>query len=226
MQSLPLGALSLGSISKVPGLSPGLSVVSATDPLGEIITLTTSDAVEITVDKGLLASSSRFWSDMLSTCDTGRITLDETHDSIELLLQVLNNEPQPSTFNTADKSCWEVYKKVLVVADKYDMPVVRERVEKWLVSRCLRGKTRCQDFKFQDVRMGQEWLSLCSKYSLKCLGWFVAYDLGSQLVAKDGGWGVQVSELLAGINDPELLKTMLEAVSDNCGGARLPPSTA
>lgn len=47
------------------------------------------------------------------------------------------------------------------------------RCEKWLVSRCLRGKVRCSDFKFQDVTVAMEWLQLCQKYSLRCLGWCV-----------------------------------------------------
>lgn len=50
-------------------------------------------------------------------------------------LQVLNNEPEPCTFNTAEMACWEIYKKVLEVGDKYDMPVVRERY----VSVCARA---------------------------------------------------------------------------------------
>ena len=41
----------------------------------------------------------------------------------------------------------EIFKRVLQIADKYDSPLVRERVEKWLVSRCLRGRVRCTDFK-------------------------------------------------------------------------------
>lgn len=59
--------------------------------------------------------------------------------------------------------------------------MVKERCEKWLVSRCLRGKTRCKDFRFQDLAVGTEWLSLCQKFSLK--------DLVRQAVGPRGGWG-------------------------------------
>jgi hypothetical protein len=45
------------------------------------------------------------------------------------------------------------FKKVLVVADKYDIPVVRERIEKWLLSRCLRGRMLCANYKFHDVQV-------------------------------------------------------------------------
>ena len=61
--------------------------------------------------------------------------------------------------------------QVLVVADKYDMSLVKERVEKWLVSRCLRGRMRSPGFKFQEVAEGFEWLSICQKFDLKDLGW-------------------------------------------------------
>ena len=32
----------------------------------------------------------------------------------------------------------ELYKRVIDIADKYDCPLVRERSENWLVSRCLK----------------------------------------------------------------------------------------
>lgn len=46
-----------------------------------------------------------------------------------------------------------------------------ERCEKWLVSRCLRGRVRCADFKFQDVKEGLQWVLLCQRLGLKDLGW-------------------------------------------------------
>jgi hypothetical protein len=38
-------------------------------------------------------------------------------------------------------------KTVIDIADKYDSQLVKERLEKWLVSRCLKGRVRCHDFK-------------------------------------------------------------------------------
>ncbi|KAL6746956.1 hypothetical protein V8C86DRAFT_2926005 [Haematococcus lacustris] len=178
-----------------------------------VISIQTSDNSTLQVDKQLLMSSSKFWTDILEACDTGHITVDESRHTLELLLQVLRNEVPASTFDTRDSSCWEQYKTVLVVADKYDMSLVHERCEKWLVSRCLRGKVRSPGYRFHDVHVGQEWLLLCAKYGLRHLGWFVAYDLGYQL--QERGWGSQaVPDFLAGVTDPELLKTMLEAVAD------------
>lgn len=49
---------------------------------------------------------------------------------------------------------------------------MRERSEKWLVSRCLRGRVRCTDFKFQDVQLGMEWLVLSQRHGLRDLGWY------------------------------------------------------
>eukprot|EP00955_Chlamydomonas_euryale_P104784 365594-Chlamydomonas_euryale.AAC.2 len=75
-----------------------------------------------------------------------------------------------------------VHRRVLSVADKYDCPLVRERCEKMLLSRCLRGRMRCDNFRFQDpTGLGLEWLQLCQRHSLHDLGWFVAYDLGSSV---------------------------------------------
>jgi len=169
------------------------------------------------VDKELLCSSSKFYSDMLSTCDTQRVAVDEPRETLELALQVMRNQVPAKTFDELDGSCWEMYKRILVVADKYDMPVVRERCEKWLVSRCLRGKVRCSDFRFQEVSVALEWLILCQKYNLRCLGWYVAYDLGTQLAAGiwPAGMGNSVTECCQGITDPEFLKVILEAVADS-----------
>ena len=35
--------------------------------------------------------------------------------------------------------------------------------------------------------MGLDWLLLCQKYSLRDLGWFIAYDLGTQVSLNRGG---------------------------------------
>ncbi len=56
---------------------------------------------------------------------------------------------------------------------------LRRRVEKWLVARCLRGKTRCRNFKFQDLRQGQEW---CVRLARQGLG----------LRVMERGWGEAV----------------------------------
>ena len=55
--------------------------------------------------------------------------------------------PSPPLPSFPPPSPQEIFKRVLQIADKYDSPLVRERVEKWLVSRCLRGRVRCTDFK-------------------------------------------------------------------------------
>lgn len=39
----------------------------------------------------------------------------------------------------------------------------------------------CSAFRFQDVAEGAEWLAMCQKYDLRDLGWYCAYDLGTQL---------------------------------------------
>eukprot|EP00195_Chlamydomonas_chlamydogama_P012177 CAMPEP_0202900814 /NCGR_PEP_ID=MMETSP1392-20130828/12047_1 /ASSEMBLY_ACC=CAM_ASM_000868 /TAXON_ID=225041 /ORGANISM="Chlamydomonas chlamydogama, Strain SAG 11-48b" /LENGTH=168 /DNA_ID=CAMNT_0049587259 /DNA_START=238 /DNA_END=744 /DNA_ORIENTATION=- len=154
---------------------------------------------------------------MLSTCDTANIKVDESKPDMELIVDVMKGKPPGSTFDTRNSSCWDQFKKIMVIADKYDCHLVRERSEKWLVSRCLRGRVRCDDFKFQDVAMGLEWLLLCQKYGLRDLGWYVSYDLGSQLA--DGAWPHAVTEFLKDMSDPEFLKVMLEAVSDSVQSA-------
>ena len=51
------------------------------------------------------------------------------------------------------------------------MLVVKERCEKLLLSRCLRGHVCSNDYRFQDVELGIEWMLLCQKFSLRDLGW-------------------------------------------------------
>ena len=133
---LPGGSLSLGSLS----LGLGTATISGISSSVGTIILATSDKCEVHVDRQQLCECSKFFQDMLSSCDTGRVQLDETKESMELLLDVMKGVAPVGTFDTRSKDCWEVYKKILTVADKYDCPVVRERCEKWLVSRCLRGK--------------------------------------------------------------------------------------
>ncbi|KAG2442181.1 hypothetical protein HYH02_009669 [Chlamydomonas schloesseri] len=175
------------------------------------ITLLTADGYELLVDKEMLCSSSKFFAGMLTACDTTRLHVEESRDCMEPVLAAMRGSPPAATYDTRSTSCWAVYKKVLVVADKYDMSLVRERVEKWLVSRCLRGRMRSTGFKFQDVAEGFEWLAICQKFDLKDLGWYCAYDLGTQLAG--GAWGHRpVHEALEGVSCPELLKTVLEAV--------------
>ncbi|GIL53378.1 hypothetical protein Vafri_9038 [Volvox africanus] len=108
--------------------------------------------------------------------------------------------------------------QILIVADKYDMSLVKERCEKWLVSRCLRGRMRSHTFKFQDVSEGFEWLAICQKFDLKDLGWYCAYDLGTQLA--QGAWPRPLHDCLEGVTCPDMLKTILEAVQAavNSGG--------
>jgi hypothetical protein len=92
---------------------------------------------------------------------------------MRLFLEVVQGTPPAGTYDTRSCSCWESFKRLLEIADKFDFPVVRERAEKWLVSRCLQGSVKCSDFKFQDVQVGLEWLALCEKYALRDLGWFI-----------------------------------------------------
>ncbi|KXZ54672.1 hypothetical protein GPECTOR_4g738 [Gonium pectorale] len=151
---------------------------------------------------------------MLTACDTTRLHVEETREMMEPVLAVIRGLPPSSTYDEKSVACWSVYKKVLVVADKYDMSLVKERCEKWLVSRCLRGRMRVQTrpdvtFKFQDLAEGVEWLLICQKFDLKDLGWYCAYDLGIQLA--QGSWTRPMAECLEGVTCPELLKTILEA---------------
>ena len=69
----------------------------------------------------------------------------------------------------------------------------------------MRGapQVRCEEFKFQEVAMGMEWLQLCQKYGLRDLGWYCAYDLGCQLT--ENAWPKN-SDFLKDVNDPEFLK--------------------
>ncbi|KAG2492007.1 hypothetical protein HYH03_009737 [Edaphochlamys debaryana] len=175
-----------------------------------LITLLTADGAELHVDKELLCSSSKFFAGMLTTCDTTRLHVEETRDTMELVLSVMRGTPPAATFDTRSAACWAAYKRVLIVADKYDMSLVKERCEKWLVSRCLRGRMReLQTFRFQDVAEGFEWLGICQKFDLRDLGWYCAYDLGSQLAA--GAWQRPAPECLEAVTCPELLKTIIEA---------------
>lgn len=177
-----------------------------------VIVLVTSDSAECEVDKDVLTWSSKVFAELLNSCDTGRLNFDETKENLDALLRVIKGCPLDDTFNTRSSVCWSIYKRILTVADKYDMPLVKERIEKWLVSRCLRGKVRCKDYKFQDVNTGLEWVLLCQKYNMKELGWYCAYDLGSQLA--DGIWRQPVAEFLKEVQDSDFLKVMLEAVRD------------
>ncbi|GFR44155.1 hypothetical protein Agub_g5322, partial [Astrephomene gubernaculifera] len=175
-----------------------------------LISLLTADGAELLVDKELLCSSSKFFAGMLTACDTTRLHVEETRETMEPVLLVMRGSPPASTFDTRSTACWAVFKKVLIVADKYDMILVKERCEKWLVSRCLRGRMRSQAFKFQDVSEGFDWLSICQKFDLKDLGWYCAYDLGTQLA--QGTWARPLHECLEGVTCPDMLKTILEAV--------------
>jgi hypothetical protein len=58
------------------------------------------------------------------------------------------------------------------------MQLVMDRCEKWLVSRCLRGKIAERHFGFLDPLVARDWLLLCQRLGLKDLGWYCAYDLG------------------------------------------------
>ncbi|GLC34389.1 hypothetical protein PLESTB_000734100 [Pleodorina starrii] len=175
-----------------------------------LITLLTADGGELLVDKELLCSSSKFFAGMLTACDTTRLHVEETRDVMEFVLIVMRGSPPNSTFDTRSTGCWSIFKKILVVADKYDMSLVKERCEKWLVSRCLRGRMRSQSFKFQDVAEGFEWLAICQKFDMKDLGWYCAYDLGTQLA--QGACVRPLHECLEGVTCPDMLKTILEAV--------------
>ncbi|EFJ47191.1 hypothetical protein VOLCADRAFT_92387 [Volvox carteri f. nagariensis] len=175
-----------------------------------LITLLTEDGSELLVDKELLCSSSKFFAGMLTTCDTTRLHVEENREVMESVLTVMRGSPPANTFDTRSTACWAIFKKILVVADKYDMSLVKERCEKWLVSRCLRGRMRSQSFKFQDVGEGFEWLAICQKFDLKDLGWYCAYDLGTQLA--QGAWSRPLHECLEGVTCADMLKTILEAV--------------
>ncbi|GAX81211.1 hypothetical protein CEUSTIGMA_g8643.t1 [Chlamydomonas eustigma] len=168
---------------------------------------------ELKVDREALCSHSRFFYDMLNSCDTTlQVNVDESQSDMQLFLEVASGKPPASTFETRTSACWDEFKRIFDIADKYDSPLVRERCEKWLVSRCLRGRVRCSDFKFQDVQIGLDWLSLCQKYNLRDLGWYVSYDLGTQLAER--AWMTAASDALKDLSDPEFLKVMLQAVQD------------
>ncbi len=191
-----------------------------------------------------MSGSSKSWSntkhlnepERLCSCSSPCVRTRCSAD-MQLFLDVASGRPPPCTFDTRSSACWEVFKKVFDIADKYDSAVVRERCEKWLVSRCacqisrveatvvfvcsvinislctphrrllptssplatrcLRGRVRCNDFKFQDLQLGLEWLGTCCKYNLRDLGWYVSYDLGAQLVDKTT-WQANATESLRG----------------------------
>jgi hypothetical protein len=150
---------------------------------------------------------------MLSSCDTTlQVNVDESQSDMQLFLEVASGKPPACAFETKTSACWEDFKRIFDIADKYDSPLVRERCEKWLVSRCLRGRVRCSDFKFHDVQMGLDWLLLCQKYNLRDLGWYISYDLGTQLAER--AWITAASDSLREMSDPEFLKVMLQAVQD------------
>ncbi|GLI67210.1 hypothetical protein VaNZ11_011133 [Volvox africanus] len=190
-----------------------------------VITLLTPDGGELLVDKELLCSSSKFFAGMLTACDATRLQVEENREVMESVLIVMRGSPPVNTFDTRSTACWSIFKKILIVADKYDMSLVKERCEKWLVSRCLRGRMRSHAFKFQDVSEGFEWLAICQKFDLKDLGWYCAYDLGTQLA--QGAWPRPLHDCLEGVTCPDMLKTILEAVQAavNSGGS-LGPSGA
>ncbi|KAG1659373.1 hypothetical protein FOA52_007836 [Chlamydomonas sp. UWO 241] len=178
------------------------------------ITLSCANGEELQVDKEMLCRNSSFFSDMLTTCDTRNLKIDESIADMRLFLEVCCGAAPASTYDERNSSCWTDLRQVLGVADKYDCPLVRERCEKLLLSRCLRGRVRCDNFRFQDPEgLGLEWLKLCQRHCLKDLGWFVAYDLGCSLA--DGSWSADAeSDMMLEVTDPELLKIMLSAVSD------------
>lgn len=58
---------------------------------------------------------------MLVACDTGRLHVEETADILGTVLAVMAGQQAPGTYDVRSTACWSTYKKVLVVADKYDM---------------------------------------------------------------------------------------------------------
>ncbi|MEW5303736.1 MAG: hypothetical protein WDW36_006397 [Sanguina aurantia] len=203
-------------MSAVLGSPMANSLPGFAAPTGSI-TLATSDGGEVQVDKEELCINSKFFSDLLVNCDTTRIAVDETLENLQMVVNVMRSQQPEGTYDTSCSSCWEV----LLISDKYNMEVVKERCEKWLVSRCLRGKTRCSNYKFQNITTGKEWLLLCQAYNLRDLGWYVSWDLGVQLA--HGAWPRPVTDFIKDCTDPDFLKVMLEAVAETVPWDGAPP---
>jgi hypothetical protein len=137
---------------------------------------------------------------------------------MDKLLSVVRGQPLPSTFDISSTQCWEDYKQLLQAADKYHMQLVMDRCEKWLVSRCLRGKiVDPLDFGFHDPNIARDWVLICQNLGLKDLGWYCAYDLGRAMAA--GLWPRATQDFLREVADPELLKVILQGSNDGIADA-------
>lgn len=58
---------------------------------------------------------------------------------------------------------------------------------------------------------------VCARLTPGLQGWYVSYDLGTQLA--QGMWNKPAAELLHDITDHDMLKTLIEAVQDNASRA-------
>ncbi|KXZ47571.1 hypothetical protein GPECTOR_34g730 [Gonium pectorale] len=104
--------------------------------LGGQIILVTSDGAELPFDKQLLCRHSHVLADLLGCCaGTDRLKVDEAAAQLRPVLTVMRGEPLAGTYNTKAFACWDEYRGVLQIAHEYDMAAVKERCEKYLVSR-------------------------------------------------------------------------------------------
>ncbi len=82
---------------------------------------TTQQPTGYTVHSAFLSAPTTVFQGMLVACDTGRLHVEETADTLGTVLAVMAGQQAPGTYDVRSTACWSTYKKVLVVADKYDM---------------------------------------------------------------------------------------------------------